>query len=115
MTFLRRAEEGNHFLDTEDLDGKELPATNRFDHDPLLPGWQTGTLPAPVEATQPFVDPTNGRTPADGPFAFLANPFLLTNSLGGGGGPAMLRGNLRLIFSKCLCDDLGGRIQTTRG
>lgn len=29
--FLRRAEEGNHFLDLEDLDGKELPATNRFD------------------------------------------------------------------------------------
>ena len=24
-------EEGNHFLDTEDLDGKPLPATNRFD------------------------------------------------------------------------------------
>lgn len=31
MSFLRRAEEGNHFLDVEDLDGKELPATNRFD------------------------------------------------------------------------------------
>ena len=31
MNFLRRAEEGNHFLDTEDLDGKPLPATNRFD------------------------------------------------------------------------------------
>jgi hypothetical protein len=31
MTFLRRAEEGNHFLDTEDLDGKTLPATHRFD------------------------------------------------------------------------------------
>ncbi|WP_439621446.1 hypothetical protein [Gemmata sp.] len=31
MNFLRRAEEGNHFLDIEDLDGKELPATNRFD------------------------------------------------------------------------------------
>ncbi len=30
-TFLRRAEEGNHFLDAEDLDGKELPGTNRFD------------------------------------------------------------------------------------
>jgi hypothetical protein len=29
--FLRRAEEGNHFLDLEDLDGKPLPATNRFD------------------------------------------------------------------------------------
>src|SRR5690349_9536963 len=29
--FLRRAEEGNHFLDTEDLDGKELPGTHRFD------------------------------------------------------------------------------------
>src|SRR5213083_1969878 len=27
--FLRRSEEGHHFLDTEDLDGKELPATNR--------------------------------------------------------------------------------------
>lgn len=31
MSFLRRAEEGNHFLDTEDLDGRELPATHRFD------------------------------------------------------------------------------------
>jgi S1/P1 Nuclease len=31
MTFLRRAEEGNHFLDTEDLDGKPLPGTHRFD------------------------------------------------------------------------------------
>jgi hypothetical protein len=29
--FLRRAEEGNHYLDTEDLDGKQLPATHRFD------------------------------------------------------------------------------------
>jgi hypothetical protein len=29
--FLRRAEEGNHFLDTEDLDGKQLPGTHRFD------------------------------------------------------------------------------------
>ncbi len=31
MTFLRAAEEGNHFVDLEDLDGKDLPATNRFD------------------------------------------------------------------------------------
>jgi hypothetical protein len=31
VLFLRRAEEGNHFLDLEDLDGKELPATHRFD------------------------------------------------------------------------------------
>lgn len=31
MAFLRRYEEGNHFLDMEDLDGKELPATHRFD------------------------------------------------------------------------------------
>jgi hypothetical protein len=31
MNFLRRCEEGNHFLDKEDLDGKLLPATNRFD------------------------------------------------------------------------------------
>lgn len=31
MTFLRHAEEGNHFLDLEDLDGKELPDTHRFD------------------------------------------------------------------------------------
>ncbi|HJZ58540.1 MAG TPA: hypothetical protein VKE74_26605 [Gemmataceae bacterium] len=30
-TFLRRAEESNHFLDSEDLDGKALPGTNRFD------------------------------------------------------------------------------------
>ncbi|MCE9564408.1 MAG: hypothetical protein K8U57_20415 [Planctomycetes bacterium] len=30
-TFLRRSEEGNHFLDTEDLDGKELPGTHRYD------------------------------------------------------------------------------------
>ena len=29
--FLRREEEGNHFLDSEDLDGKKLPATHRFD------------------------------------------------------------------------------------
>jgi hypothetical protein len=29
--FLRRAEESNHYLDGEDLDGKTLPATNRFD------------------------------------------------------------------------------------
>lgn len=31
MIFLRRAEEGNHYLDTEDLEGKALPGTNRFD------------------------------------------------------------------------------------
>jgi hypothetical protein len=31
MNFLRRAEEGNHYLDAEDLDGKTLPGTNRFD------------------------------------------------------------------------------------
>ena len=31
VSFLRRAEEGNHFVDLEDLDGKPLPATNRFD------------------------------------------------------------------------------------
>jgi hypothetical protein len=31
MTFLRRAEEGNHYLDSEDLEGKTLPGTNRFD------------------------------------------------------------------------------------
>ena len=31
LGFLRRAEEGNHYLDTEDLDGKSLPSTNRFD------------------------------------------------------------------------------------
>jgi len=29
--FLRRSEEGNHFVDTEDLEGKAYPATNRFD------------------------------------------------------------------------------------
>ncbi len=29
--FLRRSEEGNHYLDMEDLDGKAYPATNRFD------------------------------------------------------------------------------------
>lgn len=29
--FLRRCEEGNHFLDLEDLGGRPLPATNRFD------------------------------------------------------------------------------------
>ena len=34
--FLRRSEEGNHFLDLEDLDGKKLPATNRFDGMKLL-------------------------------------------------------------------------------
>jgi len=31
MGFLRRAEESNHFLDAEDLDGKKLPDTHRFD------------------------------------------------------------------------------------
>ena len=31
VNFLRRAEEGNHFVDLEDLDGKPLPATHRFD------------------------------------------------------------------------------------
>lgn len=31
MAFLRRAEEGNHFLDLEDLDGKNLPGTHRYD------------------------------------------------------------------------------------
>ena len=30
-TFLRPAEEGNHFLDLEDLEGKPLPGTNRFE------------------------------------------------------------------------------------
>ncbi len=34
--FLRRAEEANHYLDTEDLDGKPLPATNRYDGMKLL-------------------------------------------------------------------------------
>jgi hypothetical protein len=29
--FLRRAEEGNHFLDLEDLDDKKLPGTHRYD------------------------------------------------------------------------------------
>ena len=31
LTFLRPEEEGNHFLDTEDLDGKKLPGTHRYD------------------------------------------------------------------------------------
>jgi hypothetical protein len=31
MVFLRREEEGNHFLDMEDLDGKKLPDTHRYD------------------------------------------------------------------------------------
>lgn len=49
--FLRRSEEGNHFLDTEDLDGKALPATHRFDAMKLLYGElkkdpnKTGLLP----------------------------------------------------------------------
>ncbi|MFO0796648.1 MAG: hypothetical protein U0804_04170 [Gemmataceae bacterium] len=34
--FLRRAEEGNHFLDLEDLDGRQPPATNRFDYMKLV-------------------------------------------------------------------------------
>ena len=38
MTFLRRAEEGNHFLDSEDLDGMPLPATHRFDAMKLIYG-----------------------------------------------------------------------------
>jgi hypothetical protein len=29
--FLRAEEEGNHYLDMEDLDGRQLPATHRFD------------------------------------------------------------------------------------
>jgi hypothetical protein len=37
-SFLRAAEEGNHFLDTEDLDGKPLPATHRFDAIRLIAG-----------------------------------------------------------------------------
>ena len=36
--FLRRAEEANHFLDTEDLEGKPLPATHRYDAMKLLYG-----------------------------------------------------------------------------
>lgn len=36
MGFLRRAEESNHYLDLEDLGGKDLPATNRFDGMKLL-------------------------------------------------------------------------------
>lgn len=31
MTFLRRAEESEHYLDLEDLDDKKLPGTNRYD------------------------------------------------------------------------------------
>lgn len=31
LGFLRAAEEGNHYLDKEDLDGKVLPRTHRFD------------------------------------------------------------------------------------
>jgi hypothetical protein len=31
LTFLRREEEGNHYLDLEDLDGKKLPGTHRYD------------------------------------------------------------------------------------
>jgi hypothetical protein len=38
MKFLRAAEEGNHFLDLEDLDGKELPGTHRFDAIKLIAG-----------------------------------------------------------------------------
>ena len=34
--FLRKSEEGNHFIDLEDLEGKELPATHRFDGMKLL-------------------------------------------------------------------------------
>jgi hypothetical protein len=31
LGFLRHEEEGNHYLDMEDLEGKKLPATHRFD------------------------------------------------------------------------------------
>jgi len=31
MAFLRREEEGNHFLDMEDYEGKKLPDTHRYD------------------------------------------------------------------------------------
>jgi hypothetical protein len=31
LEFLRRSEEPNHYLDSEELDGKSLPATGRFD------------------------------------------------------------------------------------
>ena len=34
--YLRKSEEANHFLDTEDLDGKLLPATNRYDANKLM-------------------------------------------------------------------------------
>lgn len=50
-TFLRRSEEGNHFLDTEDLEGRTLPGTHRFDGMKLLytelrkDPRQTGLLP----------------------------------------------------------------------
>jgi len=51
MTFLRRAEEGNHYLDSEDLEGKTLPGTNRFDAMKMIYGelkkdpYKVGLLP----------------------------------------------------------------------
>jgi len=38
LGFLRRAEEGNHYLDSEDLDGKPLPGTHRFDAMKMISG-----------------------------------------------------------------------------
>jgi hypothetical protein len=38
LAFLRAAEEGNHYLDWEDLEGKALPRTHRFDAIKLIAG-----------------------------------------------------------------------------
>ncbi len=49
--FLRKSEEGNHFLDLEDLDGNAPPATHRYDFVKMLNGElkkdanKVGTLP----------------------------------------------------------------------
>jgi hypothetical protein len=73
------------------------PAPDEFDHNPFLPGWQLAvpTLPiatnptpeTPVVVTVTF--PSFAKIPSDGPFAFLADPFLLQQILGGGGGPSL--------------------------
>ncbi|MGL4423033.1 MAG: hypothetical protein ACRCZF_20385 [Gemmataceae bacterium] len=52
--FLRRSEEGNHYLDLEDLEGKTLPATNRFEGMALMQSlkkepYKVGFLPYAIQ------------------------------------------------------------------
>jgi hypothetical protein len=75
------------------------PAPDEFDHNPFLPGWQIFVPPPPSPQVTPATPSTPtvvtltfpgfSRIPSDGPFAFIANPFLLQQILGGGGGPSL--------------------------